>query len=103
HKKVNEKGDAIRSALSDVVSDLGLDYNVAGIGSMFKVFFGSKPSNYEDALTCDKAGYFDFFHRMLKAGVFLPPSQFETNFVSLAHSDGDIGATVEAYESNLKG
>lgn len=102
HKKVNEKGDAIRSALSDVVIDLGLDYSVAGIGSMFKVFFGSRPSNYEDALACDKAGYFDFFHRMLKAGVFLPPSQFETNFTSLAHSDEDIGTTVQAYESNLK-
>jgi len=47
-------------------------------------------------------GYFEFFHRMLKSGVFLPPSQYETNFLSTAHTDEDIAATVEAYEQNLR-
>jgi len=38
---------------------------------------------------------------MLSAGVFLPPSQFETNFVSFAHSESDIERTLDAYKANL--
>ncbi len=102
HKTLNATGDMVRARLSDIVSDLGLDYNVSGIASMFKIFFGDTPSNYQEALTCDKEGYFEFFHRMLKSGVFLPPSQFETNFVSTAHSESDLDMTFEAYEANLK-
>ncbi len=102
HKTLNATGDMMRARLSDIVSDLGLDYNVAGIASMFKIFFGDTPSNYQEALTCDKEGYFEFFHRMLKSGVFLPPSQFETNFISTAHSESDLDMTFEAYEANLK-
>jgi glutamate-1-semialdehyde 2,1-aminomutase len=41
------------------------------------------------------------FHKMLSSGVFLPPSQFETNFVSFAHSDEDIERTLEAYKVNM--
>jgi len=69
---------------------------------MFKIFFGDAPKNYVEALKCDKAGYFAFFRRMLKSGVFLPPSQFETNFLSAAHSEDDINQTLEAYKSNLR-
>ena len=102
HEKLNLKGDGMRAMLRDSINDLGLDYNVSGVGSMFKVFFGESPSNYQEALKCDKEGYFNFFHRMLDSGVFLPPSQFETNFLSAAHTDEDIDATVEAYEKNLR-
>ncbi|MDF1558476.1 MAG: glutamate-1-semialdehyde 2,1-aminomutase, partial [ANME-2 cluster archaeon] len=95
HEKVNREGDGLRAMLRDSVNDLGLDYNVSGVGSMFKVFFGEMPANYQEALKCDKEGYFAFFHRMLDSGVFLPPSQFETNFLSAAHTDEDIDATLK--------
>jgi len=102
HEKVNRAGDSMRSALSEVVSDLGLDYSVSGVASMFKVFFGDMPHNYQDALKCDKEKFNEFFRRMLSDGIFLPPSQYETNFLSLAHSQDDIDRTVEAYQRNLK-
>ncbi len=102
HEKVNQKGDILRTMVRETINDLNLDYYVSGVGSMFKVFFGQSPSNYQEALKCDKAGYFDFFHRMLKSGIFLPPSQFETDFLSAAHTDEDIDATSEAYEKNLR-
>jgi glutamate-1-semialdehyde 2,1-aminomutase len=102
HEKVNLAGDGLRAMLRDSINDLGLDYYVSGVGSMFKMFFGDIPANYQEALKCDKEGYFEFFHRMLKSGVFLPPSQYETNFLSTAHTDEDIAATVEAYEQNLR-
>lgn len=102
HEKVNKAGDAMRSALVDVAGDLGLDYSVSGVGSMFKVFFGDMPYNYQDALKCDTEKFNVFFKKMLSDGVFLPPSQFETNFLSLAHSQDDINKTIEAYQRNLK-
>ncbi len=102
HEKVNKAGDAMRSALADVAGDLGLDYSVSGVGSMFKVFFGDMPYNYQDALKCDTEKFNVFFKKMLSDGIFLPPSQFETNFLSLAHSQDDINKTIEAYQRNLK-
>jgi glutamate-1-semialdehyde 2,1-aminomutase len=102
YEKVNKAGDAMRNALADVAGDLGLDYSVSGVGSMFKVFFGDMPYNYQDALKCDTEKFNVFFKKMLADGIFLPPSQFETNFLSLAHSQDDINKTIEAYQRNLK-
>jgi glutamate-1-semialdehyde 2,1-aminomutase len=102
HEKVNNAGDLLRKALSDVVGDLGLDYNISGVGSMFKVFFGDLPHNYNEALKCDTDKFNIFFKKMLNDGIFLPPSQFETNFLSLAHSKEDIDKTIDAYQRNMK-
>ena len=101
-ERLNAVGDGLRAALSDIVEDLGLGYSVVGIASIFKIFFGDLPKNYVEALRCDKAGYLAFFRRMLKAGVFLPPSQFETNFLSDAHTEDVINETLEAYKLNLR-
>ncbi|KCZ72555.1 glutamate-1-semialdehyde 2,1-aminomutase [Candidatus Methanoperedens nitroreducens] len=102
HEKVNRTGDLMRIALTDIVADLGLAYSVSGVSSMFKVFFGDMPYNYQDALRCDKEKFNSFFKRMLSDGIFLPPSQYETNFLSLAHSQDDIDKTIKAYQRNLK-
>ncbi|WP_094227844.1 glutamate-1-semialdehyde 2,1-aminomutase [Methanolobus psychrotolerans] len=102
HKNLNATGDMLRSRLSEIVTDMRLDYNVVGIASMFKIFFGEKPLNYQEVLKCDKEGYLKFFFKMLESGVFLPPSQFETNFISTAHTEDDIEKTLLAYEANLK-
>lgn len=102
-ERINATGDWLRKGLSEIVSDMGLGYSVTGIASMFKVFFGDLPMNYSQALKCDKAGYLRFFHRMLEAGVFLTPSQYETDFLSLAHHEEVVEKTLEAFKSNLKG
>jgi len=101
HEKLNGMGDSLRTQLRSVVADKGLDYTVSGIGSMFKVFFGGEVHNYQDALKCDKERYKQFFHRMHNDGIFLPPSQFETNFLSHAHTQEDIEKLLGAYEVNL--
>lgn len=103
-ERINELGATMRSVLSKLVHDSGVEGCVSGVGSMFKVFFspgGAEVKNYADALGCDKAKYMRLFHKMLSSGVFLPPSQFETNFVSFAHSDEDIERTLEAYKVNI--
>jgi glutamate-1-semialdehyde 2,1-aminomutase len=102
-ERLNATGDEMRKALREMVEDLRLGYSVVGIASMFKVFFGTEPHNYAEALKCDKAGYLGFFRRMLESGVFLTPSQYETDFISAAHSPEAIEATLEAFKSCLKG
>ena len=68
------------------------------LGSMFKWFFRNEPpKNYREVKECDTASFGRFWKRMLDAGVFLPPSQFETNFLSSAHSDQDLTTLSRAY------
>jgi len=104
--RINALGDRMRAALTDTIQDsgAGVEAYVSGVGSMFKIFFspsGNAVRNYSDALMCDKNRYMRLFHKMLSSGVFLPPSQFETNFISLAHSEEDIETTIEAYKENI--
>ncbi len=103
HRVINDHGERLRSALSDIIQDKNLGYTVSGIGSMFVVFFGDLPSNYSEALRCDKEGFLEFFKRMLRRGIFLPPSQFETNFISFAHSTDEIDETITAFGEELAG
>lgn len=100
--KLNRTGEKMRSALKEIVEDLRLNYSVVGIASMFKIFFGPEPHNYAQALECDRAGYLQFFHRMLNSGIFLTPSQYETDFLSAAHGRDVIESTLEAFRSCLK-
>ena len=68
------------------------------IGSMFKYFFRSRPpKNYREVKECDTEAFGRFWKKMLEVGIFLPPSQFETNFLSAAHSDNDITTLAQAY------
>ena len=52
--------------------------------------------NYDDARACDTDRYASLFRHLLERGIYVAPSQFEAMFVSLAHSDEDMDATVEA-------
>ncbi|HYF91696.1 MAG TPA: glutamate-1-semialdehyde 2,1-aminomutase [Symbiobacteriaceae bacterium] len=83
---------------------LGLPYRGKSIGSMFGLFFTDREvTDYDTALTSDTKLYARYFHAMLRRGIYLAPSQFEAGFMSLAHTEADIDATVAAaYESMLE-
>ena len=62
-------------------------------------FFNDKPvTDYASAAPSDLDAFRIYFHSMLEQGVYLPPSQFETNFISLAHTPEDIEKTIAAAE-----
>jgi glutamate-1-semialdehyde 2,1-aminomutase len=70
---------------------------VQQFGSAFTFFFcNGLPRNLAGAKRCDTAKYAAFFHGMLERGIYLPPAQFETAFISAAHTDADIAALVSA-------
>jgi len=73
-------------------------------GSMLTVFFTAEPvTDFASARRSDTERYAAFFRRMLARGIFLPPSQFEAMFVSLAHRDDEIRQTIEAAREALAG
>lgn len=72
------------------------------LGSLFKHFFRSEPPrNYHEAKQADTVAFRRFWERMLQHGIFVPPSQFETNFLSVAHGEQEMTHLAEAYAACL--
>jgi len=67
-------------------------------GGMFGIFFTDAPqvTNYGQATACNQGQFRAFFHAMLERGVYLAPSAYEAGFVSIAHEDAQIQATLDA-------
>ncbi|WP_049985529.1 glutamate-1-semialdehyde 2,1-aminomutase [Halobellus rufus] len=126
---VNRLGERLRAGISDIVADQAPAYTVVGTDSMFKtVFTREAPDVDEGAPTCDAGCTQDescarydhcpktgadvaaaeterweriFWQEMKDAGIFLTPNQFESQFVSYAHTDADVEETLEAYKEAL--
>lgn len=96
HSKINKTTEEIVKGIKDWIEDGKREWEVGSIASMFCIYFGKKPKNYNDALNLDKDKFIEFFWAMLNNGVFLPPSQYETCFVSYAHEKEDVEKTLEA-------
>jgi len=84
--------------LSDAARDAGVPFTTNSAGTMFGVFFTAQDSvtNYQQVMSCDTAAFNRFFHLMLDSGVYLAPASYEAGFMSAAHTDEDIAATVAA-------
>jgi glutamate-1-semialdehyde 2,1-aminomutase len=96
-------GDRVRSGLRDIIERLNLSYPVQGLESMFQVFFtDGGVRGYNDALKSDREAFNLFFRKLLDSGFYLPPSQFETNFLSTAHDTDDIDTFLSAAEEALR-
>jgi glutamate-1-semialdehyde 2,1-aminomutase len=77
-------------------------YSFYRYGSMFCLFFTAKPvHNLQDAMQADRAQFARFFHSLLDRGIYLAPSQFETAFLSCAHTEANLAQTVQAIEEAL--
>ena len=97
YRKLESMTAELVAGLQRAAEQAGVPVQINRIGSMFTVFFTSSPvTNFQTAKTSDTTRYGKFFHSMLQQGVYFPPSQFETCFVSLAHTRSDIRSTVNA-------
>ena len=88
------------AGLMDKAAAAGIPLTSNQVGAMFGIFFtdAERVTNYAQATACDQASFRRFFHAMLQRGVYLAPSAFEAGFVSAAHSDSEIDATLDAAE-----
>jgi glutamate-1-semialdehyde 2,1-aminomutase len=100
--RLEQLGARFEHGLFEVLKRHRGDVSFTRIGSMFTLFFsGDRVTDFESAMRCDTARFGRYHGAMLQRGVYLPPSQFEANFISLAHSDADIARTVEAITETL--
>lgn len=104
YPKVARTCDSIVEGIGEEMEDAGgLDVTINSIGSMFQIFFTpDKVRDEASAKKADAAKFRKLFDELLKRNVFIPPSQFETCFVSYAHEEDDVDKTVEAYGEAFK-
>lgn len=103
YNTMDNKGEFLRSHIKDSIEDLNLNLYPVGLSSMFQIYFNSKPVyNYKDAKESDSKRFLIYFRELLKNNVFIPPSQFECNFISIAHSEENLENTGNAIENSLK-
>ena len=93
----------LEEGLKEILKELALPYQVVRCASMLTLFFTDKPvTNFSEAQACDTEKFARFWQGMVERGVYLPPSQFEAWFVSLAHSEREIEATLRAVRETLR-
>lgn len=103
YTSLNKKGEFLRSNICDIVDELSLDISPVGLGSMFQIYFNpNEVTNYAEAQESDSERFLVYFRQLLKEGVFIPPSQFECNFISSAHEMEDLEKTANAIRESLK-
>ncbi|MBQ9441432.1 MAG: glutamate-1-semialdehyde 2,1-aminomutase [Selenomonadaceae bacterium] len=96
-EKISKKTSALADSLKIKAQLANVEIQVPQVGAMFSIFFNTKRvKNYEDAKSSSDDQFKMWFSEMLKRGIYLAPSQFETLFVSAAHSADDIAKTLEA-------
>ena len=97
YDRLMQVSDALVAGATDALSAAGVPHVVGRAGSMFNVFFREEQvRDYEDARDQDTAAFGRFFHSMLEQGVHLPPSAFESWFVSASHDDEAVNAVLAA-------
>jgi glutamate-1-semialdehyde 2,1-aminomutase len=103
YERLEAAGAALEEGLVAALRKHGVPGCVSRRGSMWTLFFGIEAvANADDARRADTAMFGRFFTAMLERGVYLPPSQFEAAFISLAHGDGDIETTLTAADQALQ-
>ena len=99
----DKMGAQIRNALLEAAREKGLALQVPQVGSMLALFFAEKPvRNLEDATSSQTEHFKQLFKYALDHGVYLPPSAFETCFISTAHDGADIEQAAEVLSAGIR-
>jgi len=103
YNELDETTARLRDGLNDVLKATGTPYVINQLGSMISIHFSDHPViNFTTAASANNDLFKKFFHAMLKRGVYLPPSAFETWFLCSALTDEDVEMTVQAAKESLK-
>ena len=97
YEALGERTRSLATGLTQAATHAGVPFCADSEGGMFGFFLlGNLPQNYAQVMRTDSPAFNRFFHAMLGSGVYYAPALYEAGFVSAAHTDDDIGATVEA-------
>jgi glutamate-1-semialdehyde 2,1-aminomutase len=97
YEKLEALSARLAAGLASAAAEAKVPVQVNRVGSMLTVFFSEKPVfDAASARAASTKRFGAFFHALLEAGVYLPPSQFEAAFLSTAHTEDDVDRTVAA-------
>jgi glutamate-1-semialdehyde 2,1-aminomutase len=97
YRRLDSTSARLESGLLEEAERAGVAVTTNRVGSMLGVFFSNqRVANFEESKGTDRGLYARFHRSMLDEGIYLPPSAFETLFVSTAHTDADVEATIRA-------
>jgi glutamate-1-semialdehyde 2,1-aminomutase len=97
YARLEQLGARLEAGLRSAAATAGITHQLARVGSMLTLFFAEKPvTDWPSASRCDTTRFAHYFWGMLDHGMYLPCSQFEALFISAAHTEGDIDATIAA-------
>ena len=101
--------EVLMTGFKDLAGQAGVSFTTNQVGAMFGIFFREPPTNsdgrvttFDEVQAANSDAFNIFFHAMLKAGVYLAPSPFEAGFVSSAHGEKEIEATLTAASDAFK-
>jgi glutamate-1-semialdehyde 2,1-aminomutase len=100
YEALTAKTKMLCDGLAGAARKHGVTFAAQNVGGMFGLYFAPAcPSTYDAVLACDKDAFNRFFHAMIAAGHYFAPSAFEAGFVSAAHTEADIAATIAAADA----
>jgi len=103
YEKLTAQTQKLAEGLVAAAKKVGVTFSAQSVGGMFGMYFSENcPTSFEEVMASDRDTFNKFFHSMLSSGIYLGPSAFEAGFVSAAHTDADIAATVAAAEKAFK-
>lgn len=102
-KELEDKTAYLKEGLDKVLAESGIPYVINHLGSMISIHFSDHPvTDFASAASANNELFKKYFHGMLKRGIYLPPSAFESWFLNNALSYGDLDKTIEATRETLK-
>ena len=102
YSELEKKSSYLEDGFKENLQKFGKNYAINRVGSMMCMFFTEMPViNFSAAIKSDTSLYGEYFHNMLERGIYLPPAQFESFFVSTAHTIEDLDKTILAHQDSL--
>ncbi|MGH8752251.1 MAG: aminotransferase class III-fold pyridoxal phosphate-dependent enzyme, partial [Burkholderiales bacterium] len=104
YPRLSAAAQRLVAGLSAAAQKHGVTFCAQAVGAMFGIYFrASPPHNYAEVMQCNKLLFNEYFHAMLERGVYFAPSAYEAGFVSSAHGEPEIAATLAAAEQVFAG
>ena len=100
HQELSAKAAKLVAGLQTRADAANIPFTTNQVGGMFGMFFTDEKqvSQFNQVVACDQERFKQFFHGMLEQGIYLAPSSYEAGFISIAHGDAEIQATLDAAE-----
>ena len=102
YEELSNYGVRLAEGLREIATEKSIPLQVPQTGSMYCLFFSENPvTNFDQAIACKHENFNSIFHKMMQRGIYLPPSSYETCFISAAHSEEDLHKTLDAFRHSI--